>query len=460
MTQLNEEMTEQIDINTAEDNTEFARSFSFKRLLKFVLPSIIMMVFTSIYGVVDGVFVTNFAGKNAFTAVNLIMPVLLIFASFGFMIGAGGAALVSKLLGEGNKKKANGLFSFLILTTMILGLVFTTIGEIFMPDFARLLQATDETFDLCVLYGRINIGGITLFMLQNVFLSFFPVAEKSKLGLAFIVSAGVTNAALDALFMAGFNWGVAGAAVATITGQAVGSVVPFLYFVFNRKCTLHISTPDIDFKAFGAVCANGSSELMTNISLSVVNILYNKQLINLVGEMGVNAYGVLMYVGYIFTSAFIGYSVGVSPIIGYNYGAKNKSELKNVLRKSLIIIAVASVVMCALSMGLSSPLSYLFVGSDAATYELTKRAFLIYSFMFLVVGFNIFGSAFFTALNNGLVSAILSFMRLLVFQVLCIMTLPLLWGTDGVWAANVFAELIAIILTVSFFLGMRKKYGY
>lgn len=460
MTELNEELTNHTDTMPTEDNTAFARTFSFKRLLKFVLPSIIMMVFTSIYGVVDGVFVTNFAGENAFTAVNLIMPVLLIFASFGFMIGAGGAALVSKLLGEGNKKKANGIFSFLVLTTIILGLVFTAIGEIFMPDFARLLQATDETFDLCVLYGRINMGGITLFMLQNVFLSFFPVAEKSKLGLIFIISAGVTNAALDALFMAGFNWGVAGAAVATVTGQAVGSVVPLLYFVFNRKCTLHISTPDVDFKALLATCTNGSSELMTNISLSVVNILYNNRLMNLVGDMGVNAYGVLMYVGYIFTSAFIGYSVGVSPIIGYNYGAKNKSELKNVLRKSLIIIAVASAVMFGLSMGLSSPLSYLFVGNDAATYELTKRAFLIYSFMFLAVGFNIFGSAFFTALNNGLISAVLSFLRLFVFQVLCVITLPLLWGTDGVWAANVFAELIAITVTTTCLLCFRKKYGY
>lgn len=452
--------TERESVLEEQESTAFATSFSFKRLLKFVLPSIIMMVFTSIYGVVDGVFVSKFAGENAFAAVNLIMPVLMVFSSFGFMLGTGGAALVSKLLGEGKKKKANGLFSFVIIATVVLGVIFTAIGEIFMPDFARLLQAENETFDLCVLYGRICAGGITLFMLQNVFLSFFPVAEKSKLGLIFIVSAGLTNAGLDALFMAGFKWGIAGAAIATITGQAVGSIAPLIYFIFNRKCTLCISKPDFDFKALGATCANGSSELMTNVSLSVVNILYNNQLMNLVGQMGVSAYGVLMYVGYIFTSTFIGYSVGVSPIIGYNYGAQNKAELKNVLRKSLIIIAIASVVMCGLSMGLSIPLSQLFVGGNAQTLQLTQRAFLIYSFMFLPLGFNIFSSAFFTALNNGLVSAILSFMRLLVFQVLCIMTLPLLWGTDGVWASNVFAELIAIILTVSFLLGMRKKYGY
>ncbi len=444
----------------ASDNSQFARTFTFKRLLKFVLPSIIMMVFTSVYGVVDGIFVSNFAGEQAFAAVNLIMPVLMAFATLGFMIGTGGAALVSKIAGEGDRRKANGIFSFLIYATVALGLLVTVIGEIFMPDLARLMKAEGETLNKCVLYGRINMAGMTLFMLQNVFQSFFPAAEKPKLGLVFIVSAGLTNAALDAVFIAGFKWGVAGAAAATVTGQAVGGIAPVLYFVIKRDGLLRLGKPRIDFRALGKTCANGSSELMTNLSLSLVNILYNYQLMRLIGESGVSAYGVLMYVNFIFCSAFIGYSVGVSPIISFNLGAGNSGELKSVFKKSLIIIAVASVAMFALAMALSYPLPYIFVGYNAELFALTRRGFIICAFIFLIMGFNIFGSAFFTALNNGLVSAVISFLRTLLFQILCVIVLPLIWGVDGVWAANVFAEILAICVTVTFLICFRKKYGY
>lgn len=442
------------------DGSRFARAFTFKRLLKFVLPSVIMMVFTSVYGVVDGIFVSNFAGGQAFAAVNLIMPVLMAFAALGFMIGAGGAALVSKIAGEGDRKKANGIFSFLIYVTIMLGLFVTALGEIFMPDLARLMQAEGDTFDACVLYGRINMGGMTLYMLQNVFQSFFPAAEKPKLGLLFIVSAGLTNAVLDAVFIAGFGLEIAGAAAATVTGQAVGGLAPVIYFAVKRDGVLRLGKPDFDFKALGKTCANGSSELMTNLSLSLVNILYNYQLMRLVGENGVSAYGVLMYVNFIFCSAFIGYSVGVAPIISFNLGAGNSRELKNVFRKSLIIIAAASLTMFALAMALSYPLSYIFVGYDDALFALTRRGFTICSFIFLIMGFNIFGSAFFTALNNGLVSAVISFLRTLLFQILCVIVLPMLWGVDGIWAANVFAELLAIAVTAVFLITLRKKYGY
>ena len=452
---------QQDNFNSEQSQTsQFARAFSFKRLIKFVLPSVIMMVFTSIYGVIDGIFVSNFAGESAFAAVNLIMPVLMAFATLGFMIGAGGAALVSKILGEGNKRRACGIFSFLIYVTIILGLTVTAIGIIFMPDLARLMKADGDTLDKCVLYGRINMGGITLFMLQNVFQSFFPAAEKPKLGLAFIVSAGVTNAVLDAVFLAWFKWGIAGAAAATVTGQAVGGLAPVFYFIFSRKGVLCLGKPTIDFKALGKTCLNGSSELMTNLSLSLVNILYNYQLMRIVGESGVAAYGVLMYVNFIFVSAFLGYAVGVSPIIGFNLGAGNKSELKNVFKKSIIIIAVTSLTMFALAMALSYPMPYIFVGYNEELLALTRRGFMICSTMFLVLGFNIFGSAFFTALNNGLISAILSFLRTLALQIVCILTLPMLWGVDGVWAANVFAELCAVFVTFTFIFCFRKKYGY
>lgn len=420
-----------------------------------------MMVFTSIYGVVDGIFVSNFAGETAFAAVNLIMPVLMGFASFGFMIGSGGSALISKTLGEGDVEKARGIFSLLVYSTVILGAVLTVVGVFTLRPLAVLLKAEKEgILAECVLYGTINMCGITLFMLQNVFQSFFALAEKPKLGLGVIVCAGVTNAVLDAVFIAGFKMGLVGAALATVIGQAVGGLLPILYFSINRKGVLFLGKPLLKIKPFLKTCANGSSEMMTQLSLSIVNILYNYQLMSLAGKSGVSAYGVIMYVSFIFCSIFIGYSIGVTPIIGYNYGAGNRQELNCVLKKSLIIIAVSSAAMLLLSLALNYPLPYIFVGGDPELFAMTRRGFFICAFIFGVMGFNIFGSAFFTALNNGLVSAIISFMRTLVLQIVCVMTLPLLWGLDGVWSANVFAELASLVLTFTLFMCHRKKYGY
>lgn len=441
--------------------SQLSQNFTFKKLIKFVYPAVIMMVFTSVYGVVDGIFVANFAGQNAFAAVNLIMPVLMGFAAIGFMIGAGGSALISKTLGEGDEIKARGIFSLLVYATIALGAVMTVVGIFTLRPLAVLLKAEQEgILAECVLYGTINICGITLFMLQNVFQSFFPLAGKPKLGLAVIVCAGVTNAVLDAVFVAGFRLGLVGAALATVIGQAVGAIIPVFYFIFNRKSVLRLGRPLLKIMPLLKACANGSSEMMTQLSLSIVNILYNYQLMSLVGKSGVEAYGTLMYVCFIFCSIFIGYSIGVTPIIGYNYGAKNRAELNGVLKKSLIIIAVSSAAMFALALAMNYPLPYIFVGKDAALLAMTRRGFFIVAFIFLIMGFNIFGSAFFTALNNGLISAVISFMRTLFFQVVCVLTLPLLWGLDGVWAANVFAEILAIIVTFTLFMCLRKKYGY
>lgn len=420
-----------------------------------------MMVFTSIYGVVDGIFVSNFAGKNAFAAVNLIMPVLMGFASFGFMIGAGGSALISKTLGEGDVKRARGIFSLLVYSTIILGGIMTVVGILTLRPLAILLKAEKEgILDECVLYGTVNMCGITLFMLQNVFQSFFALAEKPKLGLAVIVCAGVTNAILDAVLIAGFKLGLLGAALATVIGQSVGGLLPVFYFTFNRKGVLYLDKPLLKIKPLLKTCLNGSSEMMTQLSLSLVNIMYNYQLMRFVGQDGVSAYGVIMYVSFIFCSIFIGYSIGVTPIIGYNYGAENKAELNNVLKKSLIIIGICSAAMFSLSMALNYPLPYIFVGSDADLFALTRRGFFICAFIFAIMGFNIFGSAFFTALNNGLISALISFLRTLLFQIICVMCLPLLWGIDGVWSANVFAEIAALTVTFTLFMCHRKRYGY
>ena len=359
-----------------------------------------MMVFTSIYGVVDGIFVSNFAGDTAFAAVNLIMPVLMGFAAIGFMIGSGGSALISKTLGESDVKRARAIFSLLVYSTIILGAVMTGVGIFTLRPLAILLKAEKEgILSECMLYGTVNMCGMTLFMLQNVFQSFFPLAEKPKLGLAVIVCAGVTNAVLDAVLIAGFKLGLLGAALATVTGQAVGGLLPVFYFTFNRKGILYLGKPLLDVRPLLKTCLNGSSEMMTQLSLSLVNILYNYQLMRLVGKSGVSAYGTLMYVNFIFCSIFIGYSIGITPVIGYNYGAGNKPELNNVLKKSLIIIAASSIVMFSAAVALHYPMTKIFVGRDTELFKMTRRGFLICSTIFLIMGFNIFGSAFFTALS-------------------------------------------------------------
>ena len=434
--------------------------FNYKRLLRFVLPSIVMMVFSSIYGVVDGLFVSNFVGKTAFASVNIIFPFIMIVSTVGFMVGTGGSALVAKIYGEGDIKRANRVFSFLVYTTIVLGAILSILGIIFIRPIALLLGAEGEMVDICVIYGRIILSSLTAWMLQNVFQSFCVTAEKPTFGLVIMIAAGVTNMLLDFLFIAVFNWGVVGAALATATSQAVGGVVPFFYFAFPNKSILKLTKCDIDLKALGKTMTNGSSELMTNVSMSLVNILYNYKLMQNIGENGVAAYGVIMYVSFIFISIFIGYSIGTAPIISYNHGAKNSTELKNVQKKSLVIMTVSAISLTALAELLSPALSGIFVGYDVELYELTRRAFAIYSLSFLFSGFSIYTSSFFTALNNGLVSAIVSFLRTCVFQVAAVLILPLILGNDGIWFSIVVAELASIIACAAFLIKMRRRYQY
>ena len=434
--------------------------FNYKRLIRFVLPSIVMMVFSSIYGVVDGLFVSNFVGKTAFASVNIIFPFIMIISTIGFMIGTGGSALVAKIYGEGDIKRANRVFSFLVYTTIVLGATFSVLGIIFIRPIAVLLGAEGEMIDICVTYGRIILSSLTAWMLQNVFQSFCVTAEKPTFGLVIMIAAGVTNMVLDLLFIAVFKWGVVGAALATATSQVVGGIVPFIYFVFPNNSILKLTKCSIDLKALGKTMTNGSSELMTNVSMSLVNILYNYKLMQNVGENGVAAYGVIMYVSFIFISIYIGYSIGTAPIISYNYGAKNSTELKNVFKKSLVIMATSSVALTVLAELLSPVLSGIFVGYDIELYELTRRAFAIYSLSFIFAGFSIYASSFFTALGNGLVSAIISFLRTLVFQVAAVLLLPLILGNDGIWYSIVAAELASLIVCVIFLIKMRRRYQY
>lgn len=439
---------------------QLSEHFTYKKLLQFTGPTIIMMIFTSLYGIVDGLFVSNLVGKTAFAAVNLILPFPTILSALGFMIGTGGSALVSKTMGEGDDEKANSLFSLLVYLAVILGAVISAIGVIFVPQVAVRLGAQGDMIENCVVYGRIYLLALPLFMLQYVFQSFLVVAEKPKLGLVVTVAAGVTNMILDALFMAVFHWGVAGAALATAISQAVGGGIPLIYFLMPNKSRLRLGKTRMDGKALIKTCTNGSSELMTNISSNVVNILFNYQLMQFAGEDGVSAYGVIMYCNFIFTSVFLGYSIGSAPIVGFHYGAENHAELKSLLKKSVCVIGILSVVLMGLAELLSSPLSRIFVGYDSELLALTQRAFRIYSVMFLFCGFNIYGSSFFTALNNGLVSAMISFLRTLVFQIGCVLILPALWGIDGIWMSVVAAEFLSLLVTVFCIFRYRNRYHY
>ncbi len=434
--------------------------FTYKKLLAFTLPSVAMMLFTSIYGMVDGFFVSNFVGKTPFTAVNLIFPFLFILGAFGAMLGTGGSALIAKTLGEGDRDRANELFSLFVYLSFGVGVVLAVIAFIFIRPIASLLGAEGELLENCVIYGRIILVALPSLMLQFGFQSFFVTAERPGLGFLVTVASGVTNIVFDALLVAVFPFGIVGAAIATVMSQVVGGIVPLFYFFSKNKSLLKLGKTRFDGGALIQACLNGSSEFLTNIALSVVSMLYNLQLLHYAGNDGVAAYGVLMYVGFIFISMFIGYSIGTAPIIGYNYGAKRQDELKNILGKSFWVIGITSVTMVVSSLLLAYPFSYLYVGYDKALLDMTLRAFIIYSFSFLFAGISIYLSSFFTALNNGPVSAAISFIRTLLLQILAVLLLPLVLGIDGIWLATVVSDGLAAIISLLFLLFNRKKYGY
>lgn len=434
--------------------------FNYQKILRFTLPSIIMMIFTSIYGVVDGFFVSNFVGKTPFAAVNFIMPFLMILGAVGFMFGTGGSALIAITMGTGDKERANRLFSMLVYVSIVCAVIIGVLGILFIRPVAAWLGAEGVMLDNCVLYGRVILIALPAFILQYEFQSFFVTAEKPQLGLAVTVAAGMTNIILDALFVGLFRWGLVGAAAATAASQAVGGVIPLLYFARPNTSLLRLTGAEFDGGALLKTCTNGSSELMSNISMSVVGMLYNMQLMKYAGEDGVAAYGVLMYVNMIFLAAFIGYSVGMAPVVSYHYGAGNHEELRGLLKKSLVLIGICSLGMLALAEGLARPLSMIFVGYDPQLLELTLRGFFVYSFSFLFAGIAIYGSSFFTALGNGLISALISFLRTLVFQVAAVLIFPVIWGIDGIWFSIVAAEMMAAAVTTLFLVEKRKKYRY
>lgn len=441
-------------------NIQLSEHFTVSKLLKFVAPSIIMMIFTSIYGVVDGFFVSNFVGKTQFAAVNLIMPFIMAVVTIGFMLGTGGSALVAKTLGEGDESKAKKYFSMIVYTALIGGIILSVISFFLVRPIAVLFGAEGELLEYSVLYAHILVFSLPMFMLQNVFQVFFVTAEKPHLGLYVIISAGVTNMILDFLFIAVFHFGLAGAAVATAIGETVGGLVPMIYFARPNSSRLKLVRTKPEWKALGQACFNGSSELMTNLSASVVNMLYNFQLMKFAGQDGIAAYGVIMYVNFIFIAIFIGFSIGSSPIIGYHYGAENNDELKSLLKKSLMIIATISLALTVFAELLSSPLAKIFVSYDENLFAMTRDGYRLYTLSYLICGFNIWGSAFFTALNNGFMSATISFLRILVFQIICLLLLPAIFDVNGIWISIVVAEFLAVSVTATLIIKNREKYQY
>ena len=439
---------------------QLSEHFTYSKLLRFTFPSIVMMIFTSIYSVVDGLFVSNFVGKTPFAALNLVYPVIMILGTLGFMVGTGGSAIVAKTMGEGKPELANQYFSLLVAASAVGGAVISLAGVLLARPISLALGAEGEMLEYCVLYARIILAANPFFILQNVFQSFFVSAERPKLGLLVMVGAGLTNIVLDALLVAVFRFGLAGAAAATAVSQAVGGLAPVVYFLRRNSSLLRLVRPRFDGRVLLRTCANGSSELMSNISGSLVNILYNFQLIRLAGEDGVAAYGAIMYVSFIFAAVFIGYSIGSPPVVSYHYGAGHGGELHSLLVKSLLLTAGAGVAMAAAGAAVSGPLARLFVGYDRELCLLTVRGFRLYALSYLLCGFSIFGSAFFTALNNGLASAAISFLRTLVFQCASVLLLPLLLDVDGIWLAISVAEALALAVTAALLAANRRVYKY
>ncbi len=443
-----------------KQSIQLSDHFGYGRLIRFTIPSILMMIFTSIYGVVDGFFVSNFVGKTPFAAVNFIMPFLMVVGAMGFMFGTGGSALIARTMGEGKKEKAQEIFSLLICAVAVSGIVISIISIIFLRRIAMFLGAEGEMLEDCVRYGRIILVALPFLMMQYAFSSLSVTAEKPKLGLIVTIMSGVLNMTGDALFMGVFRWGIAGAAMASAMGQIVGGLVPLVYFLRKNSSSLQIRKPKWDGKALLRACTNGVSELMSNISMSIVGMLYNAQLMRYAGEDGVAAYGTIMYVDFIFLAIFIGYATGVAPVVSYHYGAGNKKELNNLLKRSGVLIAIASLAMLLSSELMAAPLAGIFVGYDAELLSMTVHAYSIYAISFLFCGFSIFGSAFFTALGDGVTSAVIAFLRTLVFESASVLILPLIFGLNGIWSAIIVAECMSVIVSVTFLVAKRKRYQY
>lgn len=433
--------------------------FGYSKLLKFTMPAIGTVIFMSIYSIVDGFFVANYAGTLPFAALNFVYPLIMLLGAVGFLFGTGGSALIAKTIGEGQHTKANQIFSMLIYFSIIIGIIFQILGFFLLDDVGEFLGAEGELLAYSLNYGQIVMLSLPMFILQFEFQLLFPAAEKPKLGFLITFAAGLTNIVLDALFLAVFHWGLEGAALATAISQTIGGVLPLIYFSRKNSSLLQLTKPIFDGGALFKTVTNGVSELMSNISESLITMIFNWQLLKYAGSDGVAVFAILMYFAFIFEAVFIGYSAGIAPVVSYHYGAKSSHELHSLLRKSLTMIILFAVVMFTCAESFARPLASIFVGADEHLMEMTVHALRIFSFAFLFMGVVIFLSAFFTALNNGVLSAVISGLRL-AFEISAVLILPLIWGVDGIWASMVSADITAVCIAVTILLFNRKRYGY
>ena len=434
--------------------------FTYKRLLRFVISPILMIICTAVYGVVDGFFISNYVGKVPFAAVNLVMPVDLVPVAIGFMIGEGGNALISKKLGENKRGIANQYFSLLIYTTAVIGVVLSLAGYAFTPVIADILGANDQLKPYCVEYGRILFAAQFFYVLQNIFQSFFIAAGKPDLSLKVSLLSGGINVLLDVLFIVVLQWGVAGAAWATALGQVAGGMAPLAYFARKNSSLLQITRTRLNLPVLFKTFTNGSSDMVSVLSASVITALYNYQLLSIAGEDGVAAYGAIMYITFIFMSIYLGYASGSAPLISFQYGAKNHEELHNLVRKSIVLMLGMGMVITMTAELAAEPLLGAFVGYDKELFSLTLHGYRIYVLAFLLMGLNIWGAALFTALNNGLVSAAISFLRTFGFEMAAVLLLPLWLGIDGIWISIFVAELCTCFFTVYFVMRKGEVYHY
>lgn len=444
---------------TPKKGVDMSAHFSIPDLLKYTAPSVGMMIFVAIYEVVDGFFVSNYVSSTALAAVNIAYPVFLILGTLGYMMGTGGSAIVARTYGEGNPQRANELFSLFVYASIAGGIAFTVIGIPLLPLLFTLMGAQGELLELSVAYGTILMFGLVLDVLQYIFQNLTMTAGKPKVGFWSTVAAGVTNIVLDALFVGVLGWGIEGAAIATVAGLAFGGLIPLVYFLLPNSSMLRLGRCSLDWRALRAAAGNGSSEMVSNIAMSLVAIVYNYQLLKFIGEPGVAAYGVIGYVALVFAGVFMGYSVGAAPLMSFQHGNGNKAEMRSLFKKGVGIMAVCGVAMLVLTRLAAAPLATLFVGYDEDLMELTVHAFSIYSTAFLLMGLNMFASSLFTSLSNGKVSAVLSFMRTLVFEVGCAFLLPLALGADGIWYSVIVAEVLALVLSAASVLWLGPVYG-
>lgn len=434
--------------------------FDYRRLLRFTIPSMLMMIFTSVYGVVDGLCVSNYIGKEALASVNLVWPFSMFCSSIGMMLGTGGAALIARTLGRGQKERAKGLFSMIVAVAIIASLVITVIGMVFMPEIAVILGADEELLPLCITYGRILTLSLVFFVMQQMFQTLLITAERPQLGFGFMVGAGIVNIVLDILFLMVFHWGIEGAAWATLLSCIVGGLGPLIYFLTPNSSLLRFTRPLWDWRALLKACGNGSSEMVLDLSIPLCTMLYNVQLMKMSGQDGVAAFGVINYVCMIFMGLFIGYLMGMENIVAYHYGAENTQEVQNLRRRSVHLMLGIGLVMCLGAELAAAPLSRFFVGYDGHLTELSTHAFRLYATGFLIMGLNALASSFFTALGNGLVSAIIAFCRTFLFQSVSIFLLPIVLGLDGIWLSLAVGECLCLVVSWWYYRRYKTRYNY